>query len=140
MVPILIPSLNKLEDAARALLTQLSGCKKIAFQGEMGSGKTTLIKALCRELGVVDGMTSPTFALINEYFTISGDSIFHFDLYRIEDITELYDIGYEDYFFSDSFCFIEWPEKAPELIPDDFVYVYIRVLEDGSRELTYANT
>ncbi len=139
MVQMLIPSLHDIDDAAAKMLKQLNGRKKVAFQGEMGSGKTTLIKALCRELGVVDGMNSPTFALINEYFTLSGNSIFHFDLYRIEDVMELYDIGYEDYFFSDAYCFIEWPEKAPELIPDHFVYVFIKVMEDDGREITFTD-
>ena len=99
----------------------------------MGSGKTTLIKAICKELGVEDGMNSPTFALINEYFTTKGESIYHFDLYRIEDVSEMYDFGYEDYFYSDSYCLIEWPEKAIELIPEDFVFIRIEVQEDGGR-------
>jgi len=101
----------------------------------MGAGKTTFIQAVCREMGVKSVVNSPTFALINEYSTETGDTIFHFDLYRINKISEMYDFGYEDYFYSDAYCFVEWPEKAMELIPDEFVLVHISVKDDGTREL-----
>jgi tRNA threonylcarbamoyladenosine biosynthesis protein TsaE len=133
MIPITISSVHEIDNAAKLLIDSLDGHRKLAFSGEMGAGKTTLIQSVCRILGVKESVNSPTFALINEYFTNEGISIFHFDLYRIEDITEMYDFGYEDYFYSDAYCFIEWPEKAMELIPDDFVFIRIEVLEDGSR-------
>ena len=136
MIQIAIPSLDKIEDAAHELKFRLGRQKKIAFSGLMGAGKTTFIQALCKALGFEGVVNSPTFALINEYNTSEGDSIFHFDLYRIENITELYDLGYEDYFYSDSYVFIEWPEKAMELIPDDFLFLRIEVLANNSRLLT----
>lgn len=109
----------------------------IAFSGELGAGKTTFIQALCRQLGVETDVNSPTFALINEYFTREGRAIFHFDLYRIEDPTELFDMGYEEYFYSGSPCFIEWPEKANHLIPEEALRVKIEVLPDGTRTLLF---
>ena len=135
MSQINIPSLKQIDQAAKEFHSRIHGQKKIAFSGEMGAGKTTFIQAFCRALGVEGTVSSPTFALINEYFTREGESVFHFDLYRINDITELYDLGYEDYFYSDSYCLIEWPEKAQELIPDDFFQVNIYVLSDGSRAI-----
>ena len=133
MIEISIPSIEKIDSVARQLVDILGPRKKVAFFGEMGAGKTTLIQAVCRVLGVEDNVASPTFALINEYFTKEGASVYHFDLYRIEDITEMYDLGYEDYFYSDAYCFIEWPEKAMELIPEDVLLLEIKVLDDGSR-------
>ena len=132
-IQLTIASPETVRTSAKQLLEVLDGRKKIAFQGEMGSGKTTLIQALCAELGVDQVVTSPTFALINEYFTADGDPVFHFDLYRIEDISELYDIGYEDYFYSKDICFIEWPEKAENLMPEETVKVIIKRNEDNSR-------
>lgn len=136
MIKLSLQSLDKIDEVAVRLLKELKGRKKVAFSGEMGAGKTTMIQALCRVLGVDQVVTSPTFALINEYYTADGEAVFHFDLYRIEDISELYDIGYEDYWYSDAWCFVEWPEKAEELIPDDFVFLRIDVQEDGSRALS----
>lgn len=136
MIQIHIPSLEKIDTAAEQLVSILGPSTKIALSGEMGAGKTTLIQSVCKALGVDDVVASPTFALINEYFTREGASIFHFDLYRIEDISEMYDFGYEDYFYSDSYCFIEWPEKAMELMPEDVLLLTIKVLEDGTRMVT----
>lgn len=133
MKNILIRSLEEVETAATELVSELGDHRKIAFSGEMGAGKTTLIQSVCKVLGVRDVVNSPTFALINEYFTADGESIFHFDLYRIEDVTELYDMGYEDYLFSDHWCFIEWPEKAMELMPGDMLLLHIDVEADGTR-------
>jgi len=133
MIPITISSIHDIDTAAEQLISFLDGHNKVAFSGEMGAGKTTLIQSICRVLGVKESVNSPTFALINEYFTCEGESIFHFDLYRIEDITEMFDFGYEDYFYSDDYCFIEWPEKALELIPDDFIFIRIDVQDNGSR-------
>ena len=137
MRSIIIKSLHHLDAAARSF-QEISGENTvIAFSGEMGAGKTTFIQALCRALGVSQQVSSPTFGLINEYFTNSGDSIYHFDLYRIEDPGELFDMGYEDYFYSGARCFIEWPEKASHLIPDDALWTEILTKEDGSREIRY---
>lgn len=130
-----IANLGELPAAAKAFLKLIGERPVVAFSGELGAGKTTLIQGICRELGVEADVTSPTFALVNEYFTPVGESVFHFDLYRIESPEELFDMGYEEYFFSGSRCFIEWPEKALRLIPEEAVQVQINVLEDGSREL-----
>jgi tRNA threonylcarbamoyladenosine biosynthesis protein TsaE len=135
MIHIRIPTIQDLDDAAKKLVSSFGSHTRIAFSGEMGAGKTTLIQAVCKILGVNDVVNSPTFALINEYFTEEGTSIFHFDLYRIDTISEMYDLGYEDYFYSDAFCFIEWPEKALELLPEDTLMLYIHVMDDGSREV-----
>jgi tRNA threonylcarbamoyladenosine biosynthesis protein TsaE len=132
-----IPSLEDYDQAARTFLHLAGGVPVIAFSGELGAGKTTFIQALCRELGVRTEVNSPTFSLVNEYFTGDGSSVFHFDLYRIEDPAELYDMGYEEYFFSGDRCFIEWPEKARELIPEDALLVEIRVLDTQARELVF---
>ncbi len=133
MDQIEIKSLSEIDAAAAVLVDALGDYRKVAFAGEMGAGKTTLIQSICKHLGVEDIVNSPTFALINEYFTVKGESIYHFDLYRIEEVTELYDIGYEDYFYSDSWCFIEWPDKAMELMPEDLLLLHIEVRDDGSR-------
>lgn len=96
-----------------------------AFYGPMGAGKTTLIKALCQQWGVASTVSSPTFSLVNEYENFAGDPVYHFDFYRIEDITEVFDIGYEYYFYSDHACLIEWPDKIGQLLPDNCVQVHI---------------
>jgi len=132
-----IKILEAMDGVAEDFLKRVTHIPVIAFSGEMGAGKTTFIQSLCRALGVEQEVNSPTFALVNEYFTKAGESIFHFDLYRIENPAELFDMGYEEYFYSGSRCFIEWPEKAAHLIPDDALNVEIRVLEDNSRELYY---
>ncbi|KYG76601.1 tRNA (adenosine(37)-N6)-threonylcarbamoyltransferase complex ATPase subunit type 1 TsaE [Roseivirga echinicomitans] len=103
------------------------------LMGQMGAGKTTLSKAICSELGVVDLVQSPTFSLVNEYLTDEGRTIYHFDFYRIEDIVELVNIGIEEYFDSGNLCLIEWPEKISELIPDEYMKIFIEALEDDSR-------
>ena len=109
-----------------------------AFYGKMGAGKTTFIKAICEELGVDDVITSPTFAIVNEYTTNGNDNgntqnIFHFDFYRIKKLEEVYDMGYEDYFYSGSLCFIEWPELIEDLLPEDAQRISIEEQADGSR-------
>jgi len=101
----------------------------------MGAGKTTFINELCRQLNVTDLVSSPTFALINEYMTGNGVPVYHFDFYRINTPEEIYDIGFEDYCYQDAYCFIEWPEKAETLLPDDFITVQIRETENGRRVL-----
>jgi tRNA threonylcarbamoyladenosine biosynthesis protein TsaE len=137
MKSISIKSLDTIDRAAENFLDAMGEVNIVAFSGEMGAGKTTLIQALCRRLGVSSEVNSPTFSLVNQYFTESGQSIFHFDLYRIEDPAELFDMGYEEYFFSGDLCFIEWPEKASHLIPDEALRVAIKVHEDQSRELQF---
>lgn len=128
--------LNRINQAADWLLQQIKGHQVIALFGEMGAGKTTLIKALCRRLGIQDPVNSPSFALINEYLTPEGEAVFHFDLYRIREIEEIFDLGYEDYFSSGLFTFIEWAERMEGYLPDDAIHVYIMENEDSSRTLS----
>jgi tRNA threonylcarbamoyladenosine biosynthesis protein TsaE len=135
MESLVLKSLSDLNIIADKFLRLMRDKKVFAFFGPMGVGKTTFIKALCNELGVVEIVTSPTFALVNEYQTGSGNSIFHFDFYRIEKIEEVYDFGYEDYFFSGNYCFIEWPDKVAEILPKDVVFVQLIENEDGSRTI-----
>ena len=137
MRSITISSLQELDTAAARFLEEAGERAVIAFSGEMGAGKTTFIQALCRKLGVSVEVNSPTFSLVNEYFTPEGNSIFHFDLYRIESQDELFDMGYEEYFFSGSLCLIEWPEKARKLIPEDALWVHITIDENEARLIQF---
>ena len=121
--------LEGLMEAAAALIRAFPDERVFAFYGKMGAGKTTFIREVCRVLGTPDVVTSPTFAIINEYLTSRGESIFHFDFYRLRDLSEVYDLGYEDYFYSGSYCLIEWPEKVAELLPVPHTEVVID--EDG---------
>lgn len=130
-----IESLDTINNSARQFINQMGNNTVFAFRGEMGAGKTTFIKAICEELGVGDVINSPTFAIVNEYRSNSDELIYHFDFYRINKIDEVYDFGYEDYFYSGSLCFIEWPEKIEELLPHDTVNVYIEVKENGYRSV-----
>ncbi len=127
-------SLDGLPPAAKWIIAQSKKTPIVFFSGEMGTGKTTLIRAICEQLEVKDPISSPTFSLVNEYESQSG-TVYHFDLYRINSETELYDMGYEDYFFSGYLCLVEWPEKAPGIIPTDHVMVNIRV-ENDQRVIT----
>ncbi len=124
---------SELITLAAKLINQFSGYRIFAFYGKMGAGKTTFIQSVCKALGSPDNVTSPTFALINEYKSGHQDSIFHFDFYRIKDIEEVFDLGYEDYFFSGNYCLIEWPELVEHLLPENIVRVNIEVAEDGAR-------
>ncbi len=134
---IKIQSLDHIHEAAREFIAAMGDNTVFALYGKMGAGKTTCVKALCQELGVEDVVTSPTFAVINEYRSdIAGELIYHFDFYRIKKLEEVYDMGYEDYFYSGALCFIEWPELIEELLPGNTVRVTIEELEDGSRKLT----
>jgi len=119
--------LNDLDAKAITLLKSYPGERLFAFFGEMGAGKTTFIKAICRSLGVRENVSSPTFALVNEYEDRKGKPVYHFDFYRIENEQEAFDIGVRDYFSSGHYCFIEWPEKILHLLPDDTVHVIITV-------------
>lgn len=129
-------TLENINAAAAEFLKELGDRKIVAFYGSMGAGKTTFIKAICDVLGVTDTVNSPTFAIVNEYLAASGDSIYHFDFYRIKKIEEAYDFGYEDYFYSGDLCLIEWPELIEELLPEDTVRVKIEEIETGERVLT----
>ncbi|HTA28167.1 MAG TPA: tRNA (adenosine(37)-N6)-threonylcarbamoyltransferase complex ATPase subunit type 1 TsaE [Bacteroidia bacterium] len=126
---------EELERAAQVLLEVFKNTRVFIFSGALGSGKTTYIKYICKVLGVKTGISSPTFSLVNEYECADGSEVFHFDFYRIDDIQEAYDIGYEEYLYSGHYCFIEWPEKIEELIPKDAVEIKIEVKSNGIREL-----
>ena len=131
---IKIQDLEHIHEAAREFIAQIDQQTVFAFYGKMGAGKTTFVKAVCEELGVDDVITSPTFAIVNEYRSAkSGELIYHFDFYRIKKLEEVYDMGYEDYFYSGALCFIEWPELIEELLPEDAVRVVIEEQPDGSR-------
>ena len=137
MTTITIKDLDHIEEAAREFMAQMGDDTVFAFYGKMGAGKTTFIKALCKLLGVEDEVNSPTFAIINEYRSqTTAELIYHFDFYRIKKLEEVYDLGYEDYFYSGALCFIEWPELVEELLPLDAKKVTITENSDGSRTIT----
>ena len=133
---IKIESLDGIRAAAKEFVANIGDATVFAFYGSMGAGKTTFIKAVCEELGVEDVITSPTFAIVNEYRSATTDElIYHLDFYRIKKLDEVYDMGYEDYIYSGALCFIEWPELIEELLPTDAVKVNITVGEDGGRKV-----
>ena len=134
---ILIRSVENIDEAAVEFLKRKPASTVIALYGEMGAGKTTFTKALCKVLGVVDGVNSPTFNLINEYRTDKGEVVYHFDFYRIDKLEEAFDIGFEEFIESGNLCIIEWPEKIEQILPSDTLRVKISVLKDGSRELAF---
>lgn len=123
--------------AASQFVAAMGDSTVFAFHGKMGAGKTTFIKALCQALGVEDTVTSPTFAIVNEYRTPAGSPVFHFDFYRIKKVSEAYDMGCEEYFYSGYPCFIEWPELVEEVLPEDTVTVTVEALPDGQRRLCF---
>ena len=135
---IKIENIESLASAARKFVDEMGEKCVFAFYGKMGAGKTTFIKAVCEALGVEDVVTSPTFAIVNEYADGKGQPVYHFDFYRIKNLKEAYDIGCEEYFYSGYPCFIEWPELVEELLPEETVKVSIEVLEDESRLVTLA--
>lgn len=134
---IRINSLDTIHEAAKEFIKGMGDGKVFAFYGKMGAGKTTFIKALCEVLGVKDVITSPTFAIINEYTDGNDNPIYHFDFYRIKKLEEVYDMGYEDYFYSGNLCLLEWPELVEDVLPEDVIKVTIEEQPDGSRLLTY---
>lgn len=132
-----IDNIDNIRQAAREFVNNIGDSNVIAFYGKMGAGKTTFIKAICEELGVEDVITSPTFAIVNEYTATNGP-IYHFDFYRIKKLEEVYDMGYEDYFFSGALCLMEWPELIEDILPDDTLRVTITENADGTRTVTTA--
>jgi tRNA threonylcarbamoyladenosine biosynthesis protein TsaE len=126
---------EELEKVAQGLMGGFKNNRVFVFSGALGSGKTTFIKYICKVLGVKSGISSPTFSLVNEYEGAHGSVVYHFDFYRIKDIQEAYDIGYEEYFYSGNYCFIEWPEKIPGLLPLDAMKIKIEIKNDGTREI-----
>lgn len=132
-----IKDLSHINEAAKKFINNMGNAKVFAFYGKMGAGKTTFIKALCEAMGVEDVITSPTFALVNEYTDGNGDPIYHFDFYRIKKIEEVYDMGYEDYFYSGNLCLLEWPELIEDLLPEDAVRVSITQNDDNSRTIEF---
>lgn len=135
---ITITSLDSISDAAKEFVKNMGKGKVFAFYGKMGAGKTTFIKAICECLGVDDTVTSPTFAIVNEYSSNKVDfPIYHFDFYRIKKLEEVYDMGYEDYFYGGGVCFIEWPELIEDLLPEDAIRVDIKENEDGTRTVCF---
>ena len=135
MTEILIPSLDKIADAAQEFVAQMGHRRIFAFYGGMGAGKTTFIKALCQQLGVKDAVTSPTFAIVNEYGSDIGP-IYHFDFYRIKNLAEVMDLGFDDYAYSGHLCLMEWPELIEDLLPADTVSVHIEETDNGMRKIT----
>ena len=127
-------SLQDLPKIASEIISSAKN-KTLLFYGQMGVGKTTLIKELCKSLGVLDNISSPTFSLVNEYQTANNDKVYHFDFYRIENEEEAYDIGIEDYFDSKNWCFVEWPENIENLLPLDAVEIHLSLLDDEQRNI-----
>ncbi|MEY4462569.1 MAG: hypothetical protein RLY98_1109 [Bacteroidota bacterium] len=132
-------TLDELELVAQKVIDQKTP-KVILFHGEMGVGKTTLIKQLCKNLGVTSTTSSPTFSLVNEYETINNQVVYHFDFYRLKNEMEALDMGADDYFYSGNWCFIEWAEKIPSLIPDEHAVITIELVENEKRHLTLTNS
>ena len=127
-------SLDELQNASKDILSFAGNEKTFLFYGQMGAGKTTLINALCHELGVTENTSSPTFAIVNEYHSPNGN-IFHFDFYRLKKQTEALDIGFEEYLDSGNYCFIEWPEKIPDLLPEHHLRISITVTAEQTRDI-----
>lgn len=127
---------DQLASIAEMIVKDNPRARILAFYGKMGVGKTTLIKAICKYFNVTDIVGSPTFSIVNQYLSESSNSYYHFDFYRLKKIEEAYDIGYEDYFYSDNYCFIEWPEKIETLLPEDCIKIYLEE-QDGLRNIRY---
>ncbi|MES5005262.1 tRNA (adenosine(37)-N6)-threonylcarbamoyltransferase complex ATPase subunit type 1 TsaE [Prevotella disiens] len=134
---IKIESLATIHEAAKQFIAGIGDNKVFAFYGKMGAGKTTFTKAICEVLGVKDVITSPTFAIVNEYTDREGQPIYHFDFYRIKKLEEVYDMGYEDYFYSNHLCLLEWPELIEDILPENTIKVTIEEQPDGTRVVTF---
>lgn len=137
MAEITIDSLSDLDKVSKMLIEQLDGRNVVAFFAPMGAGKTTLISALMEYLGSQDTVTSPTFALVNQYYTADRQAVYHFDFYRINSIAEAFDMGYEEYFYSGDLCLVEWPEKVEQLLPEDTMVVQIEVINPTTRRFIF---
>lgn len=135
-----IKDLAKIKSAAQEFINQIGKNTVFAFYGSMGAGKTTFIKVVCEQLGVQETITSPTFAIINEYKSGAGNPVYHFDFYRINKLEEAFDFGYEDYFYSGDLCFIEWPQLVEPLLPKNTVKVFIEETDNGSRTIEIRNS
>lgn len=133
MSKIILNDISELPAVAKQLVKAFNGHRIVAFYGEMGVGKTTLIKAICEELGVRSSISSPTYSIVNEYLSASGLKIYHFDFYRIKNADEAYDMGYEEYFYSKAWCFIEWPERIEELMPLE--YEKVKIGKDSEKRI-----
>lgn len=133
MKEIVIDSLSDLPKVAQTVLESLDGRSVVAFFAPMGTGKTTLISAIMEYTGSNDTVTSPTFALVNQYYTANREAVYHFDFYRIDSLSEAFDMGYEEYFYSGDLCLVEWPEKIEPLLPEDTMVVRIEIINDHSR-------
>jgi tRNA threonylcarbamoyladenosine biosynthesis protein TsaE len=137
---ITVKNIEDLPVAARELIPHLPASGVVAMYGGMGAGKTTLVAALLDEMGSTDEVSSPTFALVNDYLVQGenggGRHIYHFDFYRIDSLAEAFDLGYEEYFYGDGLCLVEWPEKIEELLPDETLRLHIETLPDGSRKIS----
>ena len=134
---IIIRSIDELDDAAKKFVAAMREHRVFAFYGKMGAGKTTFIKAVCEAMGVEDVINYHTFDIVNEYVDGEGESVYHFDFYRIKKEQEAFDIGYEDYVYSGNVCFMEWPELIENILPDDAVKVTIEEDADGSRKVSF---
>lgn len=134
---VTIRDISDLDRAAGEFLEKIGDNRLVAFYAPMGAGKTTFTTALCRKLGVTDAVGSPTFAIINEYMTSSGEPMYHFDFYRINKLSEAVDIGLDDYLYSGCLCIMEWPENIEELLPEETLRVHINVNPDNSRTLSW---
>ena len=137
MKSISINSIAELPKVAEELLSFANGDKFFVFEGEMAAGKTTFIKSFCEELGITDVVSSPTFSIVNEYESKFGP-VYHFDFYRLKNIQEAYDIGYEEYFYSGDYCLIEWPSKVEELLPESYIKVDIAITSETGRSFTFS--
>jgi tRNA threonylcarbamoyladenosine biosynthesis protein TsaE len=124
----------QLPSIASEIISFANNTRIFLFYGDMGAGKTTLIKSLCESLGTTEPVTSPTFSIVNEYIG-AKNRIYHFDFYRLKNQSEAFDMGYEEYFYSDAYCFIEWPEKIPDLLPEQYISIQIKVIDENSRQI-----
>lgn len=133
---ISINNLSEIENVAQQILSFTENNKIFCFEGNLGAGKTTLIQAICNQLGVEEDMSSPTYSIVNEYKTKNGDVIYHMDLYRLKSLEEVLDTGIEDYFYENNYCFIEWPEVAKQILPDEIVQILIEKISENQRKLS----
>jgi tRNA threonylcarbamoyladenosine biosynthesis protein TsaE len=131
----LIPNLTELATFAEEIIVDIQNTPVVLFEGEMGTGKTTFIKLICKKMGVADSMSSPTFSIVNEYLDEYGDTIYHFDLYRLTSLKEAIDIGIEEYLFSGNVCLIEWPQIIVDELPDQYLKISINLVEGNKREI-----